>query len=287
MGIDVNGLNFLLRANGRGDVDFSHTLTIGRQTLYTDPSTTARLVRKAGLGESQGQALCTVEGLLTRQMGAQQVESLDASSYEGATIRHDLNEPLPPSIEKAFTVAIDGGTLEHVFDAPRALANILRSVRPGGHFIGIYPANNQMGHGFYQFSPEFFFRALEPRRGYEVVEILACERGPRTRWYQVEDPQHLGRRVQLRTSNSVEVFILAKRVSERVSLDQDVPQQSDYVAAWGLPRRVDDGLGARVRAYVPRPLWSAYDAAANRYRWSFRHGRFRQIRRILDSTDPT
>jgi hypothetical protein len=30
----------------------------------------------------------------------------------------------------------------------------------------VTPANNQMGHGFYQFSPELFFRVFSQENGY-------------------------------------------------------------------------------------------------------------------------
>ena len=59
---------------------------------------------------------------------------------------------------------IDSGSLEHVFNISQALRNCLEMVESGGHFISIGPANNAMGHGFYQFSPELYFRILSPHK---------------------------------------------------------------------------------------------------------------------------
>jgi len=42
----------------------------------------------------------------------------------------------------AYTTVIDGGSLEHVFNFPQAIANCMNMVAVGGHFIGLSPANN-------------------------------------------------------------------------------------------------------------------------------------------------
>ena len=36
------------------------------------------------------------------------------------------------------------------------------------HFVRITPANNFFGHGFYQFTPELFFRIFSAANGFEV-----------------------------------------------------------------------------------------------------------------------
>jgi hypothetical protein len=43
-----------------------------------------------------------------------EVSSVDASDYEGATIVHDLNIPIPRELVEQFDIVWDGGTLEHV-----------------------------------------------------------------------------------------------------------------------------------------------------------------------------
>ena len=51
---------------------------------------------------------------LFKAMGATQVDSMDASDFEGANIVHDLNEPLPTCLCGRFEAVVDSGTLEHV-----------------------------------------------------------------------------------------------------------------------------------------------------------------------------
>src|SRR5262249_13058363 len=114
------------------------------------------------------------EGFLKR-LGASEVVSVDASDYEGASVVHDMNQPVPASMYESFTAVIDSGTLEHVFNFPVAVKNCMEMVSRGGHFLGITPANNLMGHGFYQFSPELLYRIFSPANGYQIRKLMICE----------------------------------------------------------------------------------------------------------------
>ena len=103
------------------------------------------------------------------------VESLDVSTYEKATILHDMNLTVPYELRERFTVVHDGGTIEHVFNVPEAFKNCMEMVRVGGHFTQVNVANNYTGHGFWQFSPELIFRVFSPQNGYRI------EAGPHAR----------------------------------------------------------------------------------------------------------
>ena len=86
---------------------------------------------------------------------------------------------------------VDAGSLEHVFDVPTAIRNCMRMVAPGGYFLAITPANNTMGHGFYQFSPELFYRVLSDANGFTVERMLVTGTSS-TRWFEVADPASIG-----------------------------------------------------------------------------------------------
>jgi hypothetical protein len=78
---------------------------------------------------------------------------------------------------------LDGGTTEHVFNFPTALTNAMQMVETGGHLVIITGGNNFCGHGFYQFSPELFYRALSAENGFEMKRLIAAEVGGN--WYEV------------------------------------------------------------------------------------------------------
>jgi hypothetical protein len=74
-----------------------------------------------------------------------------------------------------FSVVYDGGTIEHVFNAVQAFKNGMEMVRVGGHFIQVNPANNFMGHGFWQFSPELIYRVFSAENGFNIRGVFLHE----------------------------------------------------------------------------------------------------------------
>jgi hypothetical protein len=239
MGIDFQSLKFLLLARQRG-VSFERFAMIGRQTLRLDPGQLRRLLSDAGMTISTDQCsqLFSEAGgyaePLLRLLGAKQIESFDASSYEQATIIHDMNLPIGDELKGRFTAVLDGGSLEHVFNLPCALKNCLEMVELGGHFLGASPTNNWMGHGFYQFSPELFFRVLSPVNGFAETQAMICETAPRSRWFEVTDPEQLGGRAYLVNGRPTYLFTMARRTA-LAPIFAKAPQQSDYVSNWRQP----------------------------------------------------
>jgi len=104
-----------------------------------------------------------------KKLGFRQVDSMDFSGFENASIIQDLSQPLLPELEERFDVVYDGGTCEHVFDLPTAYRNINKMLKPGGVLIGHSPSNNWVNHAFYQICPEMVFGFWEKTLGYEVL----------------------------------------------------------------------------------------------------------------------
>jgi len=229
--IDRNCEAFLRACALRG-VDFRRTLMLGRQQL-----------EDTSFAES-----------FFRELGADSVESIDASEFEGATIIADLNRPLPESLRRRFSVVFDGGTLEHVFDIATALRSCLDMVELGGHYLGTSPANNWPGHGFYQISPELVFRTLSQDSGFEIRGVFIAELRRRQRWYLIRDPKDHGRRVYWRNPYRTQIVTVARR-NELIDLSNFIPQQSDYVARWQTEGHVTDAVGMRaaIKRWAPRP----------------------------------
>jgi SAM-dependent methyltransferase len=162
-------------------------------------------------------------------MGATQVQAMDFSAYEGAGLVHDLNQPIPPQWREQFDVVFDGGTLEHVFNFPVAIKNCMEMLKPKGRFVAVTMPNNWCGHGFYQFSPELFFRILSPANGFSIIDMYLTTLGGNA--YTVIDPEAVRSRVEL--CNKIPVFLLVHaRRDEVKEIFSQTPQQSDYVTQW-------------------------------------------------------
>ena len=235
MGLDDKATQFLLAARQLG-VSFEQVVTIGRQHLYIAEHTLQHRLRTFGMPADRGIAkrlLRDAAGYsepFLELLGAIRTESIDASEYEGASQIFDLNGSLPQKLENAFSVVLDAGTLEHVFDFPTAIRNCMRMVSLDGHFLCITTANNMTGHGFYQFSPELFYRVFSESNGFEVDRMFVTETSSST-WYEVSDPVSVGGRVQLRTFRPTYLCVIAKRLKITPIL-ATMPKQSDYVVRW-------------------------------------------------------
>lgn len=236
MGLDRNGSKFLLYAKDSG-VDFSRPMMIGRQELHLTRREMSRLLNACHVhtGPEDIERIFSASGPFAdeylRFIGAEEVHSMDYSGHEGATHVHDMNQPIPDGLKNQYSVVIDGGSLEHIFNLPTALRNCMEMTAVGGHFISITPANNFLGHGFYQFSPELFFSALSEDNGFEVVRVIAFENRRNARWFAAKDPRVIKRRVTLTNSTPTYLLVLARRVAARPIFALP-PQQSDYLADW-------------------------------------------------------
>lgn len=246
----------LLCLASQAGVNFERTLTLGRQSLHCNQADLERAMGECGVSFEPSilQADGYSESFL-RSLGAASLQAMDASTYEGADIIHDLNVSVPQSLHGAFSLVFDGGSLEHVFNFPTGIANAMQMVEIGGHFIGITVCNNYVGHGFYQFSPELFYRVFAPENGFRVRGVFVLETKSSGMddgvFYQAVDPAELNRRVLLRNHAETLIAVWAQRLAD-VPLFQSPPQQSDYVEAWdsktgNAHRASRRGLAARTR----------------------------------------
>ena len=171
MGLDINSVQFLLAARKRG-ARFDDILTLGRLSLNVYPAKMVKVLQGEGLPcEPFVRAATETEYVepFFDSIGAKKTASLDASDFEGATYVQDMNQPVPDALKERFDAIFDGGTLEHVFNLSVALKNCMEMTRVGGRFYMHTCANNLCGHGFYQFSPELFYRVFSPENGLLVL----------------------------------------------------------------------------------------------------------------------
>jgi hypothetical protein len=105
-------------------------------------------------------------------LGFKSVTALDVSDYENASLRVDLNNEnaIPQTHKNKYEVVFDGGTIEHIFHLPHALANLHNLTKEGGVIIHQTPSLPLIDHGFYMFSPTFFHDYYSSN-GYETVDL--------------------------------------------------------------------------------------------------------------------
>ena len=107
-----------------------------------------------------------------RAHGHRDITTLDHFD-DRATLRYDMNRPVPIAEHDAYATLIDIGCLEHVFDSKQCLENCMRMVRVGGALLLHTPVNGYYGHGLHVFHPEGILTALE-LNGFDLRYVKYC-----------------------------------------------------------------------------------------------------------------
>jgi SAM-dependent methyltransferase len=239
MGITYSSAALLAKAK-QNNVCFDKILTIGHQYLNVSQKQVKQLAKSYSPMTDSSVFFHEryADKFLETFLDAKSVMSMDYSDYENCDIVHDMNYPVDPSYHEKFDAVIDGGSLEHIFNLPVAITNYMKLVKKGGSLFIFTTANNHTGHGFYQFSPELFFRIFQPENGFEIRDIIlekhsfpGLELSHKTKCFSVVDPSIVKSRVGLVSNSPVMIMVHAIK-TETKSIFTDYPIQSDYLSAY-------------------------------------------------------
>ncbi|MBN9090491.1 MAG: hypothetical protein J0J01_26570 [Reyranella sp.] len=227
MGIDLTGLRALAFAKRVYGFEFRETVMLGRQEIHFWKEEYMAVRKSVGLDFDYDDAieLGRFAEPLFKKMGAQKVTSVDAAGYEGASIIHDFNRPLPKKFSRAFDTFVDFGSIEHVFNVAQAIDNIRSIVRVHGSILIVTIANGFAGHGFYQYSPEFFYSVFSERNGFGDTGVFLVDTSRPKTWHFIKNPGRLKRRNQLPFGKQFWILAFSRKFSEVNGLEVI---QSDY-----------------------------------------------------------
>lgn len=237
MGIDLAQFRLLTLMAARYQPK-GRTLMLGRQALRMRPGTRApvnRLLKAAKLALNWHD-IDQADGFsetMWEKFGFGRMETMDLSDYEGATVLHDLNLPVPEALHGQFDFIFDGGTIEHVFNVPMALTNVFHMLRPGGRFVSANGMNGWMGHGLYQFNPDLVWNFWKRAAGCVVHDCRGVPRDEDAPDVVFADVEETGRRLRLRGKLPTSRIYLYYEIEkpEGATLSGAV-LQSDYRARW-------------------------------------------------------
>ena len=164
MGLNINTLQYmeLLKYGG---VNFESVAMLGRQEIFVSDEVMDEIYLDKDIRQEDGYA-----EKFFKYLGAEKVVSYDYSDYENATYLHDFNLEIGIEHHELYSVVFEGGSLEHIFNFPTAIHNLMKMVKVGGHLVIESPVNNACGHGLYQFSSELFLSILASN-GFIIKDI--------------------------------------------------------------------------------------------------------------------
>jgi len=111
-----------------------------------DPQVAARIRQQSGYFTSRE---------FFELLGFASYEDIDFDGADGATIKHDLNTPVPVELHERYDFLFENGTIEHIFDLKTAMGSLAQMVKVGGTVSHGSPLD-AFNHGFYNFSINLF-----------------------------------------------------------------------------------------------------------------------------------
>lgn len=218
----------------KGDSLFSgDVLTFGQQAIYSTIGDARKIIAKYDYikmnelpynydtsnkipsWEGTLRAKNTNAQSLFKILGADNVYVADISDYENPDFLIDLNYPVDPAYHDRFDTIVDVGTLEHLFDVPTALENIIKMLKHNGTLVSVLPSSNLIDHGFYSFSPTLFYDFFMTN-GFNKISCYLREYSPfvyekKGRLYKYK---YVDREIPIISSNSVELTFIATKTDD-------------------------------------------------------------------------
>ena len=180
MGLPAPLINFFLKENQYMPIS-GNLLTLGRQTILCSPQNLAKKLKQfnirwdlasATLDRTTTQALSSKECYIDDNsffgsFGKINLNVLDITNYEGATIIHDMSLPVPNELKNKYDFIFNGSILDNMFDPAQAMRNITEMLSSNGRVLHIEMASN-LAFEYVIFSVDWFLDY------YVVNDFLDC-----------------------------------------------------------------------------------------------------------------
>jgi len=215
---------------------------LGRQEMMFSVETLLGLLKKYDCRPRNEAELARVpdprRGATDREFfgvfGFDAIDALDVSDFSGANVIFDMNSEAAPAGVAPYDCIYDGGTMEHVFHLPSFLRNVHRLLAEGGRVVHVNPASNSVEHGFYSFSPCFYYDYYSANRfrleAAKLLDLGTRLRGVRITAYNCLPPIDRALIDGYLRGNIHYVFFVAEKTPD--STHGVVPQQGFYESMW-------------------------------------------------------
>ena len=281
MGLDKTSIEAIFISQG-WDIPKKKMLMLGRQAIHTSSDVLYFLGNKYGFSFTDN--VFSIQEYVKeleryeyfsenffKELGFDSVESLDNSDYECPTHIQNMNLPLNPELKGKFSFVFDGGTTEHIFNSVQCYQNIIDLLEVGGIFLSVTCNNNFSGHGFYQFSPEFFISCFREEYGMELLDLhIAKNNSTNEEWVRVNslDDQPAKRNTtKIHGTDETYIITIARKISEGKRLISHPPNQYSYSYKKDITQEQTQEMTITTAFFdVGRGNWKGYNRSLEEYK---------------------
>lgn len=275
MGLGINGSRALCWVKKNGEVDLTDTLMLGKQELMLSKKACKRISRDYADILKNKVYVEKFSNNFLKSLGAKNIESLDVSDYQGVDIVYDLNIPITENMRGKYSLIIDGGTTEHIFNYPQAIKNVMDMLRVGGVYFGMIPMNCWSGHGLYQFSPSLFVQIFSQANGFMINHLMMDRKYSDGRLYEFPTQNVGNSRIEINDHIPTLIFVVAKKVSN--TPNEIIFQENFYQNLWEENKKEADGIKKwMVRAISGHPRMLGEAAA-----WILNQKRLMKCKKVI------
>ena len=224
MGISTGVLKFLSVAK-KEKTNFATTCFIGRQENYCSKNDLKLSTKYLNLNLDL-EFLSSekwFDNIFKEIFSSYNIFNLDSSNHENANLIHDLNESISEKYINKFDCVIDSGSIEHIFNIPKVLENYSKMLKKNGSLFIMTNANNSCGHGFYQFSPDFFYSIFNETNGFKINKLVIesynsfGNRRLFNKYYELKYPEKLKERIILKGKDQLDVMCHITKINDHFS----------------------------------------------------------------------
>ncbi len=167
------------------------------------------------------------DGYFFGLFGIDSLSAMDVHDREGANLVHDLNLPVPESLEGKFDFIVDGGTFDHLLDIRMAFQNVVRMLKPDGRVLHWNAASNYVTESYLCFSPDFFYDYYVANQFVDCkVYIAEALHKYGSKWRLWEFMGKMQKKSDFSSPNRVMTVVLAERGPDSTS--DEMPIQLQY-----------------------------------------------------------
>ncbi|WP_152929610.1 MULTISPECIES: hypothetical protein [Serratia] len=234
MSISLSALNYLCELKKNHPIK-GEVLTLGKQMVFFDYDTLTKVLiekniqnigTKKNFNFSQDfehlkyvepySRYCNDKAVFSSIFGVFP-KVMDITDEPYVDFKQDLNYKIDSGYAQKFSLILDAGTLEHIFDVFTALNNIDAMLKEEGFVVHITPAHGFLDHGYYQISPQLYYDFYSSR-GYQIQHCYLAEMSVRKTNHTQQTFWHWDKNIlrkKLISDKMLMVYFCAKKTSNK------------------------------------------------------------------------
>jgi len=151
------------------------------------------------------------DSFLKNKFNLSKLVSFDKSNYEECDVV--LNFENDFDYNEKFDIFFDGGSLQHIYNIPKAINNIIKLTKINGKIIHTVTFNNFQGFGLYQISPELLSSVYSEKNGFSDTSLYLVTNLNDKYWYRIKSLGN-GEYFHFNTNDQLSVYLVTTKKSE-------------------------------------------------------------------------